>query len=176
MKKLRTKKKLTYVGTVRKNKAEIPKIFLPNKEREINSSIFVFQEDCTLVSYCPKKNKSVILLSSMHHDDAIDKETGDAKKPEIITMYNKTKIGVDRLDQLCQKYDTARNTRRWPMIIFYDILNIAAINAMCIYKANNCNQNVKRSDFIEEIAWELIKPQIEFRSTVPQIPVELRTR
>lgn len=55
VKKLLTEKKLTYVGTVRKNKAEIPKIFLPNKEREINSSIFGFQEDCTLVSYCPKK-------------------------------------------------------------------------------------------------------------------------
>ncbi|XP_060845772.1 piggyBac transposable element-derived protein 4-like [Rhopalosiphum padi] len=48
-------KKLTYVGTVRKNKREIPKEFLPNKQRVETSSVFGFQKECTLVSYCPKK-------------------------------------------------------------------------------------------------------------------------
>nr|CAH7730726.1 unnamed protein product [Callosobruchus chinensis] len=45
-------KKLTYVGTVRKNKREIPPEFLPRKDRQEKSSIFGFQEDATLVSYC----------------------------------------------------------------------------------------------------------------------------
>jgi len=74
----------------------------------------------------------------MHNDDTIDEEN-HPKKPEMITFYNKTKIGVDLVDQLYEKYNVARNTRRWPMVIFYDLLNISAINVICIYKANNLN-------------------------------------
>nr|CAI5867610.1 unnamed protein product [Callosobruchus analis] len=170
------KKKLTYIGTVRKNRREVPQEFLPNKKREEKSSLFGFQEDCTMVSYCPKKNKSVVLISSMHHDDAIDMETGEASKPEIITEYNRTKIGVDLVDQLCQKYNVARNTRRWPMVVFYDLLNISGINALCVYKANHPQAKIKRSDFLEKCAWELIKPQIEVRSGLKQLPRAIRQR
>lgn len=169
-------KRLTYVGTLRKNKREIPVEFLPNKRKEENSSVFGFQENITMVSFCPKKNKSVILVSSMHHDDAIDLESGDKRKPEIVTFYNHTKIGVDLVDQLCQKYNVARNTRRWPMVVFYNLLNIAGINALCIFKANHPMEKNVRSDFIEKFAWELIKPQIVARSNVTSLPTELRRR
>lgn len=79
------------------------------------------------------KNKSVILVSSMHHDVAIDLETEDKREPEIVTFYNHTKIGVDLVDQLCQKYNIAKNA----MVVFYNLLNVAGINAVCIYKANH---------------------------------------
>jgi hypothetical protein len=154
--KLLREKKLTYIGTLRKNKREISPQFLPNKNREKKSSVFGFQEDCSMVSYCPKKNRSVILLSSMHHDNAIDDETGDNNKPVIITDYNHTKIGVDLVDQLCQHYNVARNTRRWPMVIFYDLINISGINALCVYKANHPEEKLARSDFLQNCAWDLI--------------------
>lgn len=83
---------------------------------------------------------------------------------------------MDIVDQLCQKYNLARNTRRWPMVIFYDLLNISAINAMCVHKANNPTETVDRSSFIEKCAWELIRPQIEFRATLWQLPREIRRR
>ncbi|XP_044766245.1 piggyBac transposable element-derived protein 4-like [Coccinella septempunctata] len=168
--------KLTYIGTLRKNKREIPPEFLPHKKTEEKSSIFGFKEECTLVSYCPKKNKSVLLLSSMHHCKTIDVDTGVDKKPIIITDYNRTKIGVDLVDQLCNNYNVARNTRRWPMVVFYDLLNISGINALCVFKANHPRQTVSRSEFLEKCAWELIKPQIEVRSTILQLPVEIRRR
>jgi len=62
-----------------------------------------------LTSYVPKKNKVVIAVSTLHHDNNIDPTTGDKKKPDIITFYNQTKCGVDRLDQMCSLYDVARN-------------------------------------------------------------------
>ena len=47
-----------------------------------------------MVSYVLKKNKAVILFSTMHHSISIVEE--DPKKsPEIIKFYNETKIGVD---------------------------------------------------------------------------------
>ena len=82
--KLLHEKKLTYVGTIGKNKREIPKEFLPNKKRVERSSLFGFDDDCTLVSYCPKKNKTVLLLSTSHYTNTIDPSAGDAMKPEIL--------------------------------------------------------------------------------------------
>jgi hypothetical protein len=48
---------LTFVGTVRKNKRFLPSEALPSRQREIQSSIFFFQKNVTLVSYVPKKTK-----------------------------------------------------------------------------------------------------------------------
>ena len=65
-------KNLLFVGTVRKNKPEIPTNFLANKNRNIYSSLFGFSQFLNLVSYVPKKNKSVILISSKHHNKSIN--------------------------------------------------------------------------------------------------------
>ena len=87
--------KITLVGTLKKNKREIPAEFLPNKQKLISSSVIGFQKHATLVSFIPKKNKSVVLLSTMHRDAAVDAKT---KKPQIIQFYNSTKEGVDTVD------------------------------------------------------------------------------
>ena len=82
-------KNFSYVGTLRKNKVEIPWQFLPSKTRVVNSSIFGFSDDKTLVSYVPKFNKSVILISSEHHNKSFNLLNDN--KPEIIEFYNATK-------------------------------------------------------------------------------------
>lgn len=46
---------LSYVGTVRKNKGEIPHRLLPNRNRMDRSSEFGFTRNLTLVSFVPKK-------------------------------------------------------------------------------------------------------------------------
>ncbi|KFM65393.1 PiggyBac transposable element-derived protein 4, partial [Stegodyphus mimosarum] len=106
-------KKLTIIGTLKRNKAEIPTEFVQTKTRSVYSSIFGFQKNATLVSYVPKKSKCVVLLSTMHRDDAID-ESDDMKKPDIIHFYNATKGGVDKVDEMSSLYSTARKTNRWP--------------------------------------------------------------
>jgi hypothetical protein len=55
-KELQTKN-LTLIGTLRKNKPEIPIEFQSNKNREVGSSLFTFQDDLTLVSFVSKQNK-----------------------------------------------------------------------------------------------------------------------
>lgn len=113
----------------------------------------------------------------MHHDDTIDEDTGDQKKPEIVTFYNKSKIGVDVVDQMCAKYNTARNTKIWPMVLFFDLLNIAGINAFIIYKFNRVLQNPPpRRVFLQNLAFELIRPQIQSRLENPFLPVDMKRR
>jgi hypothetical protein len=52
------------------------------------------------MSYVPKMNKSVALLSSLRHDSAICSSSG---KPQIIEFYNTTKGAVYMLDQKCAR-------------------------------------------------------------------------
>ncbi|KRZ09958.1 PiggyBac transposable element-derived protein 4 [Trichinella zimbabwensis] len=85
------KEKLTAVGTLRKNKKHIPAAFIETKHREPNSSLFGYQRNMTLVSYVPKKNKNVILLSSMHHDGSIV-SIGQREKPEIVVFTIRLKV------------------------------------------------------------------------------------
>lgn len=57
-------RELIYVGTLRKNNAKILVRFLPNKNRDVNSSLYGFQEYITLLSYVPKNNAVVFISFS----------------------------------------------------------------------------------------------------------------
>jgi len=49
-------KKLTLVGTMRKNNPELPMEFTVAKGRNVKSTVFDFQQDAIIASHCPKKN------------------------------------------------------------------------------------------------------------------------
>jgi len=72
---------IEYLGTLRANKIEIPEAFLKNKKRSPESTLFAFQKELTIASYVPKKDKAVILVSTMHHTAVIDEESN---KPKMI--------------------------------------------------------------------------------------------
>ena len=174
-------KNLTLIGTLRKNKAEIPIEFQPNKKRQIGSSLFGFHDGLTLVSFVPKRNTAVLLLSSKHHDNQVDMKTG---KPIIILDYNKTKGAVDMVDQMCHKFTVKRDflfyisvfyflqvkrgTKRWPLCIFYGMIDIAALNALIVWKAKNPqwnkNKKYQRRLFLEELGLSLVSSLLDFRS------------
>ena len=125
------KRKITLVGTIRRNRAEWPAAFTITKERKPFTTLYGFQEDATIISYCPKKSKVVTLLSTMHNDRG--SEAGAENKPEIIRYYNSTKGGVDTLDQMVRCYSKKRMTRRWPMVVFFNMIDISALNAIIVW-------------------------------------------
>jgi len=125
---------LTYTETIRSNKPQIPQEMKASNQREELSSIFAFHDQLTLVSYVPKPGNAVIALSSMHHDKSVD---GDAKKPEIILHYNSTKSGVDNLDHLATMYTSRRKVNRWPMVLFLNTVDVAAIAAFILWLSVN---------------------------------------
>ncbi|XP_072377737.1 uncharacterized protein [Diabrotica undecimpunctata] len=162
---------------MRKNKREILKEFLPIRNRVEHSSVFGIYKYCVLVSYFLKKNKAVVVVSTLHSIVDIDESTGDKNKLEIVTFYNMTKVGVDLVDQLCQHNNVAGNIRHWPMVLFYNLANIFAINALCIYRYHHhMNEKIPRVRFLQNLSWQLIKPQIERRSQNPNILRQLRQR
>ncbi|XP_069604265.1 piggyBac transposable element-derived protein 4-like [Ranitomeya imitator] len=161
-------KQLTLVGTMRPNRREIPPIMKHNAQRPIYESVFGFCNEATMVSYKAKKEKSVILLSTMHHDESID--TNDRKqKPEIILHYNKTKRGVDKMDEMITEYSCKRQTKRWPVALFSNILDVSSLNSYIVYCQTNpefhANRNDKRRLFLTELCYELLMPTMLERSS-----------
>ncbi|XP_076851882.1 uncharacterized protein LOC143504257 [Brachyhypopomus gauderio] len=57
------------------------------------------------------------------------------RKPNTVTDYNRTKCAVDIMDQKARAYTVRAGTRRWPVAVFYNILDLAAMNAHVLYTA-----------------------------------------
>ena len=152
-------RQLTYCGTIRRNKGEIPVEMQASRNREVHSSLFGFQQDTTLVSYVPRQGKSVILLSSLHHDNSRSED--EMRKPVIILDYNSYKAGVDTLDQVVRCYSSKRKSNRWPFSMFCNILDIASYNAYILYVLMNPDfanrSSHRRRLFLMELALSLLQ-------------------
>lgn len=158
------KESITFTGTLRKNKAEIPLSFLPSHTRPIQSSLFAFHDQYTLVSYVPKKNKAVVLLSTEHHTNEVNIEKGN--KPKIIETYNSKKGGVDTFDHLVENFSCRRKTNRWPLNAFMLMIDGAAQNAFVMKKLfdnKEVNDPRLKRKTLEVLSEDLTKNLVEKR-------------
>ena len=130
----------------------------------------------TLVSYVPqtRQKKHIVLFSSMHHDDKTNPESGDMKKPEIITFYNSTKGGVNMVDQMAGEYNTSRNSRRWPLTVFYTLLNVFIISAYIFY-CHNPENKLNRRLFIKSVSMQLVQEALKRRLQNIHLSRDLRS-
>jgi len=136
------------------------------------TSLFGFHDQLTLVSYVPKPGKCVLAVSTHHHDISV---VGEAKKPEIICHYNATKSGVDNLiDHLSTMHTTRRKINRWPMVLFFNLLDVAGIASFIIWLANSPDWKAsegrrRRRLFLTELAYAMITPHMKKRAMVPTL-------
>jgi len=159
---------LTYVGTMRKNKRDIPPPMFSRNRQEL-SSAFAFHENKTLVSYVPKKYKSVVLISTMHHDTHVDT---DMKKPDIILHYNDTKSGVDNMGHIVTVFSCKQKINRWPMVLFFNMVDVAALASFTVWLCNvpdwrKVSKCARRRHFLVELGEQLVKPLISRRLGMP---------
>jgi len=95
-----------YVGTVHKNKREIPYEILDKKNISSGQSAFVFTTDMTLVTFESNLSKT-------------------QKKNKFVLC---PKGGVDTFDHMCSFQVCSRMTKRWLPTVFHCILNAAVVN------------------------------------------------
>ena len=55
----------------------------------------------------------------------------------MIHFYNQMKGGVDIVDQMVGTYTCKRQTQRWPMLLWYNVIDIATLNAYSFFKAQH---------------------------------------
>ena len=146
-------KKLTFLGTVRKNKKEIPPCLILSKKRSLYSSIFAFHEKYMMTSYVCKKGKAVIMLSTSTTDNTVT-DASTNFKPQTIMHYNRTKGGVDNVDRMLASV----STRRWPLIVFYNMIDISLINAFALFNVIFKCEKKSRRNFLKEMSEELYNP------------------
>ena len=96
-------------------------------------------------------------------------DTTTKKKPETVTFYNKTKCGVDIADQMARQYTVKAGTRRWPVAVFYNILDLACINAYVLYKKKT-GDAISRRNFMFQLATELREAHVQGK-TAPRAAV-----
>ncbi|UYV75364.1 hypothetical protein LAZ67_12003671 [Cordylochernes scorpioides] len=107
-------------------------------------------------------------------DGPYKKKSGFKLKPEIVTFYNLTKGGVDMVNQMCGTYSFGRRTNRWPLCLFFDLLNVASINSEIIFKSLNINSpRVPRRIFSKNISLQLFQDHLKIRSQLKNLPRRL---
>ena len=73
------------------------------------------------------------------------------KKPDVITLYDCKKGGVDVMHMISSSLSTRIQSRRWPLNALAFVLDTARSNAQTILKDNNNDGN--RNSF--QYAWEI---------------------
>ncbi|KAJ7985681.1 hypothetical protein DPEC_G00342980 [Dallia pectoralis] len=161
---------LALVGTVSKNKPELLPALLATKTRRVLSSAFAFTPIATLVFYLARRNRNVLLLSTLHADARLSDRAD--RKPALILDYNRNKGGVDNLDKVIGTYSCRRMIARWPLAVFHNILDVSSYIAFVIWREVHPDwmpgKRNKRRVFLERLGKALVRPLIERRVTLPR--------
>lgn len=131
----------------------------------------MYTSDTSLVSYVPKKDKNVVLMSTLHRDGRICGQ--EHQNPEIILHDNATTGVMDNMDKPVTAYSCKRRTLQWTLVAFFDILDISAYNTFCHLDDTERRMGKKlqkRHHFLEELGQALVRPQVQRRQGVPRTP------
>nr|XP_020443286.1 piggyBac transposable element-derived protein 4-like [Monopterus albus] len=163
------KNKVALVGTIRRNKLELPPHVLQAKGRAMYSSTFAFTSTHTLVSYIPRRGRNVLLLSTKHRGPDVGE--GQKKKPATIEDYKRCKGGVDNLDKVvCSPAGVCAN--RWPLALFHNLLDVSLYNVFVLWTSLDPSwqehKTYKRRLFIQEVGEQLVTPHIQRRERLPR--------
>jgi len=84
-----------------------------------------------------------------------------------INYYNKSKVGVDALDQMARYRTCKSSSRRWPVAVFYNILDCACFNSFIIYSLIT-KTKLTRRQFLLELIKELCNSKDCMDSSAPR--------
>ena len=163
--------------SVRANKRFLPESFKNKRGLQLHASSFLFQDKTTIVNYQTKRNKNVVVMSTMHRDCAVAPQA-PKKNPDILRFYNLTKGAVDSVDQMAPAYSTKRITRWWPMVLFYNTLDLSTIAARIVWSIKFPDHLLSKKDarpqFILRVAEQLSLEHMDRRLCAQNMPKLLK--
>ena len=159
--------KLAILGTINLNRQHIPEEMKKTDGRVLLSTKFAWSGPIMMASYIPKPKRNVLLITTEHNQPDVSQR--EDCKPEVILSYNEDKGGVDVVDMMMDTYRSKVATRRWPMVVFYTIVDVQAINSFVLWLHRNPRWQEKkkcqrRRLFLSDLGMSLILPMIEQRT------------
>ena len=76
------------------------------------------------------------------------------KKTNVIYYYNHNKVDVDVFDKMVRLYTTHAATRRWPMVVWTNILDMAGLNSWTLFRKAT-GSRISRRAFNLQLSKEL---------------------
>ena len=131
-------------------------------QQHYSSKLMKADDMATPTVYQCKPKKNVCVLPSLYILVELGKT--EKKKPQIVEFYNKTKRAVDVADQMARQHLVQEGTRRRPVAVFCNNLDLAGINVFVLYKKRT-GDKVSRRDFLFKLATELREDYIVERSS-----------
>ena len=162
---------LTMVGTIQSNRIGIPTELKSVEARENFSSTVHFELPEKKIALCSynvktksKGKKNVLLLTTTRPLAGTTKDDGKCK-PAIYKLYDFTKGGTDIVDQRIGFYTCKAKSRRWPMTVFYYILDTIRVNSQTIHTMLGGGNpgKIQSIDVGFDLVMSLTKPHMERR-------------
>ena len=131
------------------NRREVPSQFIEAKGCEVESTkaFCDHSHKILLLSYVHKRNKNALMMSSSHFSISI---MDCQKKLTVITDYDKHKGEVDTLDENCEGFSCLRKTNLWPIVINYNLINVATNNAF--FEMRGSGKCDRKTDFLKQLS------------------------
>ena len=128
-------RKTEAVGTVRLNRKFMPK----DLTVRVRGDVDVRTSRSGMMALAWMDKKQVNMLSTFHRgDEMIDlppnRRGEERRKPGCVVDYNNGMKGVDLSDQMAQSYPAARKTNKWYIKVWYNLLDMAIVNAHAIHR------------------------------------------
>lgn len=87
------------------------------------------------------------------------------------------KRGAQPANEHCRRkvmfVDDSRRTRRWPMVVFFRVLDLSGVNAYVLFNQEQ-EKKIERGDFLKTLARSLVLPHAQRRVLCTKLPRELR--
>ncbi|GFN87228.1 PiggyBac transposable element-derived protein 4 [Plakobranchus ocellatus] len=83
------------------------------------------------------------------------------------------------MDFMTHAMTAKRQTKRWPMLMFYNMLDLASIASLVVFRSkfpdSQFSKSARRRFFQLEVAKGLLVPQMERRRMIKHLPRQLAT-
>jgi len=177
------------VGTVRVNRRGLPAMM---KEKEkLSRGEFTYRTKGNIAAIKWMDNKPVTMLTSSSSPRTVERilrRNRDGTRTEIscpkaVATYNRIMGGVDKFDQLRERYAIGRRSVKWWHRIFYYLIDLAIVNAFVMWKLSKRTGSHDQLTFRIRLARQLIgnfsnrkrKGKVpSFMSSKKQVPDDVR--
>ncbi|XP_046986124.1 piggyBac transposable element-derived protein 4-like [Schistocerca americana] len=128
------------IGTVRPNRKDLPDMLKKNSKLSRGEFEFAVRSCVAAVKW--QDSKPVRILSNYHnpkHVTTVLRRNKDGSRSEVfcplaVAEYNKIMGGVDRFDQLRERYAVGRRSWKWWHRLFFFLVDLAVVNSYVMWK------------------------------------------